>query len=102
MRAYANHYLVEEQRQQIYQDEIEREQWVSERAEELKDKWPEDLITLASPYQFKNLPGFLNDAAIDAYADLVNRACVAQAESDWKLREFLGPVMFAEEHANDH
>lgn len=101
MSAYANHYIAEAQRQQVYEDTVLREQWICDRAEELKDKWPEDLTTLANPFQFKNLPGFLTDEAQDAYAELVHRVCTAQAESDWKTRDFLGPEMFAEVHGND-
>lgn len=98
MSAYSNHYWVEEQRQQIFEDTLQREQWICDRAEELKAKWPEDLTTLTDPYQFRSLPGVLLDDAQDAYADLVHRICTAQAEKDWTLREFLGAAMFGEIH----
>lgn len=102
MSAYGNHYLAEAQRQKIFEDTLVREQWICDHAEELKAQWPEDLITLANHFQFKNIPGMLSDEAQDAYADLVHKVCVAQAEKDWSLREFLGPVMFAEVQSNDH
>lgn len=96
MGAYANHCIAEAQRQQVYEDTIERERWVCERAEELKDKWPEDLTTLANPFQFRGLPGISMDEAQDAYADLVHRICTAKAEFDWKQRDWMGPELFTE------
>ena len=64
-----------------------RNEWIRDRADELSKKWPEQLSTFANPFLRVSL-GLYDDESQDAYAEMVDKLCVAQAtkqasENEW-------------------
>ena len=90
MAAYALQHSVEEQRWQEHDNQVERSEWIRERADELQAKWPEELTRLYNPFLHGSLPGLRLDDAQDAYAEMVDKICLAQAEHDWENKQWLG------------
>lgn len=90
MSAYAQHEIAEEQRWQQHDAQVSKDEWIRDRADELQAKWPEELTRLYNPFQHTSLPGLRSEAAQDAYAEMVDKICLAQAEEDWQNKEWLG------------
>lgn len=90
MGAYAQHDIAEDQRWQQHDAQVGKDEWIRDRAEALKESWPEELTRLYNPFQHTSLPGLRSEAAQDAYAEMVDKICLAQAEEDWQNKEWLG------------
>jgi len=90
MGAYAQHEIAEAQRWQQHDAQVSKDEWIRDRADELQAKWPEELTRLYNPFQHTSLPGLRSEAAQDAYAEMVDKICLAQAEEDWQNKEWLG------------
>jgi len=90
MSAYAQHEMAEAHRWQQHDAQVEKDEWIRDRADELQAKWPEELTRLYNPFLHGSLPGLRSEAAQDAYAEMVDKICLAQAEEDWQNKEWLG------------
>lgn len=90
MSAYAMHDHVEEQRWQQHDAKVQKDEWIRDHAEKLKAAWPEELTGLYNPFLRGSLPGLQLDDAQDAYAEMVDKICLAQAEYDWENKQWLG------------
>lgn len=90
MGAYAQHDMAEEHRWKQHDAQVEKDEWIRDRADELQAKWPEELTRLYNPFLHGSLPGLRSEAAQDAYAEMVDKICLAQAEEDWQNKEWLG------------
>lgn len=55
-----------------------RNEWIRDKADELAKKWPEQLSTFANPFLRVSL-GLYDDESQEAYAEMVDKICVAQA-----------------------
>lgn len=90
MGAYAQHDIAEERRWEQHDAQVDKDEWIRDRADELQAKWPEELTRLCNPFLHTSLPGLRSDAAQDAYAEMVDKICLAQAEIDWQDMSWLG------------
>lgn len=90
MPAYAQHDIAEEHRWKEHEAQVGKDEWIRDHADELQAQWPEELTRLYNPFLHTSLPGLRNDAAQDAYAEMVDKICLAQAELDWQNKEWLG------------
>ena len=90
MGAYAQHEIAEAQRWQQHDAQVSKDEWIRDRADELQAKWPEELTRLYNPFLLTSLPGLRSEAAQDAYAEMVDKICLAQAVEDWQNKEWLG------------
>lgn len=90
MSAYTMHDRVEDQRWQQHDAQVQKDEWIRERADELQAKWPEELTRLYNPFLHGGLPGLRMDEAQDAYAEMVDKICLAQATYDWENEQWLG------------
>jgi hypothetical protein len=64
-----------------------RDEWIRDKADELSKKWPEQLSMFANPFLRVSL-GLYDDESQDAYAEMVDKLCIAQAtkqasENEW-------------------
>lgn len=90
MTAYAMHERIEEQRWQQHDAQVTKDEWIRDRAETLKEQWPVDVEHLRRPFSEFSMPGIDREFAQDAFAEMVETICLAQAERDWQDKGWLG------------
>ncbi|CAI1766846.1 Uncharacterised protein [Serratia fonticola] len=88
MNAYMNYDRAEEVRESRSEYEQSKSEWIRNKADELSKKWPELLSDFANPFLRSGL-GLYGDGAQDAYADMVERICLAEATRQASENEFL-------------
>lgn len=90
MSAYAVHERIEEARWQQHDASVKKDEWIRDRAETLKELWPIGIEEIRHPSINHAMAGLNLEAAQDAYAEMVDKICLAQAELDWRDMEWLG------------
>lgn len=90
MPAYAQHDIAEEHRWQQHDAQVGKDEWIRDRAETLKESWPEGVERIRHPLTSYPMAGIGLEDAQDAYADMVDKICLAQAELDWQDKGWLG------------
>lgn len=68
----------------------EKDEWIRNKADDLSAKWPELLDDLISPFLISNigLAHYGSDMQ-DAYAEMVEKICLAEAKKQAVEHEFL-------------
>lgn len=90
MNAYAAYDRAEYIRDTKELQQIGRDEWVRERADELNALFPENIATFASPFQNPVYRKIISNSEVqELYAEFVDRASVAIAEAEAKENEFL-------------
>lgn len=70
----------------IYQ--VQRSEWIRERANELAETWPENASDAFNPF-VRGKAGALTEEVQELYAEFVDRLCVSIAEKEAERNEFL-------------
>lgn len=78
MNPHMNYDRTEDARERKAAYQQARNEWIRDKADELAKKWPEQLSTFANPFLRVSL-GLYDDESQDAYAEMVEKLCVAQA-----------------------
>ena len=78
MSPYMNHERAEDAQEGKAAYQQARNEWIRDKADELAKKWPEQLSTFANPFLRVTL-GLYDDESQEAYAEMVDKLCVAQA-----------------------
>ena len=90
MSAYANYDRAEYDRDTRELNQIARDEWIRERADEISETFPENLANFASPFQNPIYPKVVTNREIqELYAEFVDRASVILAESEERESYFL-------------
>lgn len=85
---------LEQRRWDKHQADMDKDDWISKRADELSLQWPATLNELKNPF----LPLSVFAQAVesqkvsDAYEGLIWEICLNHAESEWTERWMLGEV----------
>ena len=89
MNAYLTHDRIEARLDLSAHAQIEREQWIDNRAQEIIDMMPKkpfDLFNFSVPIHTTPFYGLRSDKAGDAYNDFISEVAYSQAEHDWEHR----------------
>lgn len=94
MSAYQMQDRLEQQRWDKHQADMDRDDWISKRADELSNEWPKTLGEFKNPTLelSKYATAMCDQQAVDAYENLVWDVCSAQAAREWAERWMLGEV----------
>lgn len=94
MNAYRMQDAIEDKRQAEHEAKLDRDDWISRRADQLTTQWPKTMNEFKSP--FLMMPAFYSamqsEMATEAYEALIWAICEAQAVSDWNEAWMLGEV----------
>lgn len=90
MNAYAAYDRAEYIRDTRELQQIGRDEWVRERADEINELFPESIATFASPFQNPAYRKIISNSEVqELYAEFVDRASVILAEDEAKGNELL-------------
>lgn len=78
MNPYMNHERAEDAQEGKAAYQQARNEWIRDKADELAKKWPTELSMLSNPFLRVSL-GLYDDESQEAYAEMVDKICVAQA-----------------------
>ncbi|CNJ55434.1 Uncharacterised protein [Yersinia rohdei] len=90
MNPFMSHDRLENARESVNAYKQEKDEWIRNKADELSTKWPELLDELISPFLISGigLAHYGSDMQ-DAYAEMVEKICLAEAQKQAKEHEFL-------------
>lgn len=94
MNAYLTQERLEHKRWDAHQADMDKDDWISKRADELEEEFPIEIREFASPHNkysfyFGMSP---NDRINDAYQKLVREICVVEAESQYSMKLLMGEI----------
>jgi len=104
MNAYLSYDRIQEERDNAELARNEKDEWVRDKAEEIKSHYPEELGDFKNPFLEMNsyAAGLCGDVAQDAYAKFVNTVCLDKAIRLWEEKEFNDLADAVERQLEEH